>query len=60
MKKPKTPPGTHRELWDQDSPFRYPRVEQVRDENRKQRKYRKRPHDYIEDDPSEDWPDDRP
>ena len=50
MKKPKTPPGTHRELWDQDSPFRYNRVEQTRTEQRRDRKYRKRPQDYLEDD----------
>ena len=52
MKKPKTPPGTHRELWDQDSPFRYNRVEQQRSELRREQKHRKRPQDYIEDD---DW-----
>jgi hypothetical protein len=57
MKKPKTPPGTHRELWDQDSPFRYPRVEQVRHEQRKERKYRKRPDDYIEDEAEDNWDD---
>lgn len=53
MKK-KNPPGTHRELWDQDSPFRYNRVEQQRSELKREQKYRKRPHDYLEDD---DWDD---
>lgn len=58
MKKPKNPPGTHRELWEQDSPFRYPRVEQVRHEQRKERKYRRRPQDYLEDDePDDNWSD---
>jgi hypothetical protein len=59
MKKPKNPPGTHRELWEQDSPFRYPRVEQVRHEQRKERKYRRRPQDYLEDDdePDDYWSD---
>jgi hypothetical protein len=55
MKKQKNPPGTHRELWEQDSPFRYPRVEQVRDAQRRDRKYRKRPLDYLEDDEPEDY-----
>jgi hypothetical protein len=55
MKKPKNPPGTHRELWEQDSPFRYPRVEQVRHEQRKERKYRRRAQDYLEDDEPEDY-----
>jgi hypothetical protein len=59
MKKPKNPPGTHRELWEQDSPFRYPRVEQVRHEQRKERKYRRRPQDYLEDEDEADdnWSD---
>lgn len=59
MKKPKTPPGTHRELWDQDSPFRYNRVEQARDEQRKDRKYRRRAQDYLQDDdePEDHWSD---
>jgi hypothetical protein len=55
MKKPKNLPGTHRELWEQDSPFRYPRVEQVRHEQRKERKYRRRPQDYLEDDEPDDY-----
>lgn len=54
MKKPKTPPGTHRELWDQDSPFRYNRVEREREEDRREQKYRKRPEQYLEDDWDED------
>ncbi len=59
MNKPKNPPGTHRELWDQDSPFRYNRVEQQRSELKREQKYRKRPQDYIEeDDDFEDWNDD--
>jgi hypothetical protein len=57
MKKPKSTPGTHRALWEQDSPFRYPRVEQVRDQDRKQRKYRRRPDDYLDDEPNEYWSD---
>ena len=57
MKKPKNPPGTHKELWDQDSPFRYNRVEQQRSELKREQKYRKRPQDYIEDDDF-DWDDD--
>jgi hypothetical protein len=57
MKKPKSTPGTHRALWEQDSPFRYPRVEQVRDQDRKQRKYRRRAHDYLDDEPDEYWSD---
>lgn len=57
MKKPKIPPGTHRELWDQDSPFRYNRVEQQRDRDRRETKYRKRPDEYLEDDDWE-WDDD--
>jgi hypothetical protein len=57
MKKPKIPPGTHRELWDQDSPFRYNRVERERQEDRREQKYRKRPQDYIEDDDWDEWDD---
>jgi hypothetical protein len=57
MKKPKNPRGTHRALWEQDSPFRYPRVEQVRDQDRKQRKYRRRPQDYLDDEPEDYWSD---
>ena len=55
MKKPKLPPGTHRELWDQDSPFRYNRVERERQQDRREQKYRKRPDQYLEDD--DDWED---
>jgi hypothetical protein len=61
MNKPKNPAGTHRELWDQDSPFRYNRVEQQRQQDRREQKYRKRPDEYLEDDEdddSEDWIDD--
>ena len=49
MKKPKSTPGTHRELWEEHSPFRYNRVEHVRDAQRRDRKYRKRPGDYLDD-----------
>jgi hypothetical protein len=57
MKKHKTPPGAHRELWDQDSPFRYNRVEQQRDQLKRETKHRRRPQDYLEDDDYE-WDDD--
>ena len=57
MKKPKTPQGAHRELWDRDSPFRYARVEQQRDQHKRETKHRRRPQDYLEDDDSE-WDDD--
>jgi len=58
MKKPKLPPGAHRELWDQDSPFRYNRVERERQQDRRETKYRKRPDEYLEDD--DDWDNDYP
>jgi len=50
--------GKHRALWDSDSPFHYSRVEQSRDEDRRETKHRKRPEQYLEDDDDfEDWDD---
>jgi len=52
----KMPKGRHhRALFDNDSPFHYSRVEQQRDEDRRETKYRKRPDQYLEDD--DDWED---
>lgn len=45
----------HRALFDNDSPFHYSRVEQQRDEDRRETKYRKRPDQYIEDDDLDDY-----
>ena len=43
-------PRAHRALFDEDSPFHYNRVEQQRQEDRRETKHRKRPQDYLEDD----------
>lgn len=52
----KMPRGrNHRALFDNDSPFHYSRVEQQRDEDRRETKYRKRPDQYIEDDDLDDY-----
>jgi hypothetical protein len=58
MKKPKMPkPRAHRALFDEDSPFHYNRVEQQRQEDRRETKHRKRPQDYLEDEDDDLWDD---